>query len=343
MMIERFQGCLLGGAIGDALGYPVEFMRRTEIISRYGIAGITALKKNAPISDDTQMTLFTANAVLHTTHADDATAYWGEYQRWLFTQIGYSADNKFLPKRPDERQPFILDQRELFARRAPGNTCLSALMGGKMGTLSRRVNNSMGCGGVMRVAPCGLRYWRDPQEAFYAGMTAAAVTHGHSTGFIAAGALAAIVALIVKEQAHDTGSLRRIILYVINEIPKWCPNGINVDNHGTTAAMKKALVRSIYDDTKTVNTAALGEGWTAASALAIALFCAAGTGNPADAIRCAVNHDGDSDSTGAICGNIVGALYGVNGLPYGWVNNVELSGYIKKTADDLWEASKATP
>lgn len=341
MMIERFQGCLLGGAIGDALGYPVEFMSYDEIVSRYGKNGVTKLTKNARVSDDTQMTLFTANALLYTTHADDAEAYWAEYQRWLFTQIGYSADNKFLPKRPDERQPFILDQPELFAQRAPGNTCLSALMGGKIGTVAKRVNNSKGCGGVMRVAPCGLRYWRNPREAFYAGMTAAATTHGNSTGFIAAGAFAAVIAMIVRDQADDPGDLRRIILLVMKELPNWCPGMAYGETQG---AMREALDRSIYEPTTAVNTSVFGEGWTAASALAIALYCAAGTGSPTTAIRCAVNHDGDSDSTGAICGNIVGALYGVKHIPCLWLDHVELAGYIRMMADDLWEVSgRATP
>lgn len=344
MMIERFQGCLLGGAIGDALGYPVEFMSRKEIISHYGEAGIANLKRHAHISDDTQMTLFTANALLHTTHAEDADAYWAEYQRWLFTQIGYSADNKFLPKRLDERQPFILDQPELFAQRAPGNTCLSALMGGKIGTVEKPVNDSKGCGGIMRVAPCGLRYWRNPREAFYAGMTAAATTHGNSTGFIAAGAFAAIIARIVRDQIDNPGALRYAIKAVIDDLPMWCPNSINVDHHETVEAMKEALDRSIYDYTTLVDTSVFGEGWTAASALAIALYCAAATRSPVEAIKCAVNHSGDSDSTGAICGNIVGAMYGVNTLPYNWLNNVELAGYVRMMADDLWDVSKgATP
>lgn len=64
--LKRFEGCLLGGAVGDALGYPVEFMLAKEIFAKYGKQGITqyGLKKGiAQISDDTQMTLFTANGL----------------------------------------------------------------------------------------------------------------------------------------------------------------------------------------------------------------------------------------------------------------------------------------
>lgn len=65
---DKIRGSLLGGAIGDALGYPVEFMSYSQIKSKYGEEGITRfeLDKNgvAEISDDTQMTLFTANGLL---------------------------------------------------------------------------------------------------------------------------------------------------------------------------------------------------------------------------------------------------------------------------------------
>ena len=214
-------------------------------------------------------------------------------------------------------------------------------MGGKIGTVEKPINDSKGCGGIMRVAPCGLRYWKDPREAFYAGMTAAATTHGHPTGYIAAGAFAAVIAMIVRDQAHNPGDLRRIILSVMKELPNWCPG---MAYHETQRAMREALDRSIYESAIAVDTSVFGEGWTAASALAIALYCAASANRPAVAIRCAVNHDGDSDSTGAICGNIVGAMYGVEALPVQWVRSVELSDYIRSIADSLCEmAGKATP
>ena len=60
--INKYRGCLIGGAVGDALGYAVEFMQDYEIFEKYGTNGITeySLVNNlAYVSDDTQMTLFT--------------------------------------------------------------------------------------------------------------------------------------------------------------------------------------------------------------------------------------------------------------------------------------------
>ena len=71
---DKFRGCLIGGAIGDALGYAVEFLQISRIRQKYGDNGITSYElKNgiAEISDDTQMTLFTANGLLIIEIADD--------------------------------------------------------------------------------------------------------------------------------------------------------------------------------------------------------------------------------------------------------------------------------
>lgn len=68
-LLNNIQGCLVGGAIGDALGYPVEFESLKNIQSRFGIKGISRYELDkktgeALISSDTQMMLFTANGLL---------------------------------------------------------------------------------------------------------------------------------------------------------------------------------------------------------------------------------------------------------------------------------------
>ena len=64
--IDKYRGCLLGGAAGDALGYAIEFDREEAIAARYGSRGIRDYQLDerglAPFSDDTQMTLYTANS-----------------------------------------------------------------------------------------------------------------------------------------------------------------------------------------------------------------------------------------------------------------------------------------
>lgn len=199
--LDRYRGSLIGGAAGDALGYAVEFMTEGEIFSRYGARGITeyALRGGkALISDDTQMTMFTAAAILGAAARGESMGKTiaQEYKGWYFTQTQpYPID----PRTCFANYSWLMNMPEMFSLRAPGNTCLCALKDLK-GT--RAQNNSKGCGGVMRVAPIGL--YLDPAERGIAeidraGAEAAAVTHGHELGYIPAAALVHIITLV----AHD--------------------------------------------------------------------------------------------------------------------------------------------
>ena len=210
---SRFRGCLLGGAVGDAIGAPVEFLDIDEIVRKFGEQGIRdyapAYGKLGAITDDTQMALFTAEgmlcarlaSVIHGHDLDFFRATSGSYARWLMTQEHSSRGNSAHAK-----TGWLLQQRKLYARRAPGTTCLSALQS-KQGKISRAANDSKGCGGVMRVAPVGMYFARvlgedcsEPKHVsniFVTGSALAAITHGHPSGYLSAGVLAVIVSLIL--------------------------------------------------------------------------------------------------------------------------------------------------
>lgn len=80
----------------------------------------------------------------------------------------------------------------------------------------------------------------------------------------------------------------------------------------------------------------MGEGWVGDEAVAIAIFSAMRhIDSFEDCIVCAVNHDGDSDSTGAIAGNIIGAILGYSAIPACYLNNLEISPVLISAADDL--------
>src|SRR5690606_38392593 len=87
-----------------------------------------------------------------------------------------------------------------------------------------------------------------------------------------------------------------------------------------------------------VGIARLGQGWIAEEALAIAIYCALKTNDLEDGIIMAVNHDGDSDSTGAIAGHLLGASHGVADIPSHWLDELELMETVTMVADDLYES-----
>lgn len=339
-VIEGFTGCLLGGAIGDALGYPIEFLKIDEIYSEYGENGIQNLNVNrvmgkSLISDDTQMTLFTADGILcyerkkengENICISECTFY--SYERWLYTQ-GQPLREEY-SWLIEKDKSILFKYKELFSQRAPGNSCLTSLIDAKnnnYGTIKKHVNNSKGCGGVMRVAPAGLYNLHNNKKAFKLGCELAAITHGHPTGYLSSGAFASIISDVCCGYSIED-AVKNVIKILENMD----------DNEETINSLNKAITFAKLGEPSAKKLAELGEGWIAEEALAIAVYCALSyPENFEEALKLSVNHNGDSDSTGSICGNIMGAKLGISSIPQRWINNLELSDLIKGTAEKLYK------
>jgi len=347
---EHFSGCLLGGAVGDALGWPIEFKDLDEITQEYGKAGILDLVPGEAglfeITDDTQMTLFTAEGLLRawTTarHSggvpDFAAAVKGSYLCWLKTQ----GETAIASETEIRRDGWLLSVEGLHRRRAPGVTCLTALREGTYSNNGIIKNDSKGCGGVMRAAPAGLLAARinkgdgagTARLAFEIGCATAALTHGHSSGYYPAGVLAAVIATIITGGSIEDG---------IN-IGLGFLDG-RIGSMETTAAIRSALNlwkhNRLNQSNKSVES--LGCGWVGEEALAIGLYCALVAGDDyVRGVRLAVNHSGDSDSTGAITGNILGALLGERAIPSDWLGQLELVDVVRQVGNDLFTSCEGT-
>jgi ADP-ribosylglycohydrolase len=330
-LLARYRGCLLGGAVGDALGAPVEFLSLAEIRAQFGPGGIRdyapAYGLVGAITDDTQMTLFTAEGLLRShnraiqkgiTHTP--TIVYHAYLRWLETQ----GENPHYPF-PEVRGGWLLGLAPLHQRRAPGNTCLAALRGTHPGTTGVPLNTSKGCGGVMRAAPVGLAVRQPFAESFELGCETAALTHGHPSGFLAAGFLAATIAAVLAGQSLEGAIAAARALLIVQPGHEEC-----------LAAVDAAVQLAREAPATPATVARLGQGWVAEEALAIALFCALAAEDFAAGVILAVNHSGDSDSTSAITGNLLGALLGEGVLPASWLDRLELRAEIGTLADDLY-------
>ena len=340
--IDRFKGCLIGGAIGDALGYAVEFLREPDIFETYGPAGITRydLKDGlARISDDTQMTLFTAvgllygqaRGILHEPSADAVTCIRQAYLDWFATQT-----EAFPLPASFQRISWLADRKEFFSRRAPGGTCLSALMEGGHGTIEHPANDSKGCGGVMRVAPIGLYFidnsaWSAEQAALL-GAQAAAVTHGHELGYIPA---AALVHLVYSLASGCQTDILSAVKDAMGAMQRLFPRAASMESF--LAIMEEAIRLAQQPDLEDLAAIhRLGEGWVAEETLAIAVYCALKYADDFEkAIVASVNHNGDSDSTGAVTGNILGAFLGYDAIPSCYLRDLELKDIILEIAGSL--------
>ena len=284
---DRALGCLIGGAYGDSLGAAVEFLLSDEIRQRYGPDGITRLapiyNQAGDITDDTQLAIATAEGILQTPagqrHNREAIrqSLWRAYRNWYASQS-------------DPNQ-----------RRSPGTTCLSSLASGQPGTIDSPRNGSSGCGGIMRAHPIGLNI-ASPKEAYEIGVDSAALTHGHPNGYIPAGLLAALITELMEgnsfDQAFDS------LHWQTHQLP---------EAQGVAQAIGQIILVNNDDDSFELIDQQIGGGggWLGHDALAIALFAVQrAVDDPLEAVRLAVNHSGDSDSTGSIAGAIVGTIHG---------------------------------
>lgn len=338
---DRYRGCLIGGAVGDALGYAVEFSSADRIFRKYGAQGITEYEPVngvARISDDTQMTLFTANGLLLGTTRGRMRGIMGTYpsyieccyRDWLKTQIGV--------KTPDHS--WLNNVPEMNHSRAPGLTCMGYLLNNDIGSVSDPRNDSKGCGGVMRVAPIGLYFeGKDysPDEIDMIGAEAAALTHGHELGYIPAAMLVHIVHILahrtdvsVTEAVEDAKAAMCRLFKDAEHIKDM----VAITDRAVALAHRPEI--AALDAIKK-----LGEGWVAEETLAIAIYCAIRFENDFEkAIIASVNHDGDSDSTGSVTGNILGAHLGMKAIPERFLTNLELKETILEIADDLYNDCK---
>lgn len=332
----RVRGCLLGGAIGDALGYPIEFDSLDRIRAAHGPRGVTGLVPDGDgvvgrVSDDTQMTLFTVEG-LQQAHARERLkgigGGWPRLVRWAY---GRWLDTQTQPGPAADVHGGLAAQSWLYARRAPGNACLSGLKEQdhvpdpmtELGPPGPVNPGSKGCGTVMRSAPFGLAPTSD-DFAFGMAARCARMTHGHPTGYYAAGALAAIVVRLVAGESLESAVLRALRLLARHP-----------GHEETSAALTRALDLAAEGAPTAEKLESLGAGWIAEEALAMGVYSALATPDVTDALLLSVNHSGDSDSTGSICGNLLGARHGDHGLPQEWLERIEGRATITVLADEF--------
>jgi ADP-ribosylglycohydrolase len=343
---SKVRGCLLGGALGDALGYPVEFSFLEKIRADYGAAGLvdfSQLAGPAQFSDDTQLTLYTVDGLVEALEwandgvaADETACLWLAYLRWFATQ------GEATPSSAPRPQPRWLDaQPVMHHRRAPGEACLSGLATGEMGTRFRPVNlGSRDCGTVMRSAPFGLVPFVSADSLYKLAVDAAALTHGHPSAHHSA----AVFGNLIHRLMNDGGSLTDAAGAALERARQ--AEAAELTDRLETAVGLADPARGPLPAADV--TAALGQGWVAEEALAIAVYAVlatAGSRSPQEhfraAVAAAVNHDGDSDSTASIAGNILGAYYGTEALPAAWLAALEGRDVVDAMADALLKVTTA--
>ncbi len=320
LLADRIAGCLLGGACGDALGAPLEFLDSSTVAAMEPTSIARMLpaykRQGGAITDDTQMTLFTVEALVELAARGDLDAreqlelVADAYLRWYETQT----------RRHRRSDTGLLADRRLFAQRAPGHTCMTALRKLAYDGELRATNDSKGCGTVMRAAPFGL------VDRVDLAAPASDLTHGHPAAATASVALADMIRHLV-----EGATLPKAVDGAIAHL-----DSLDAPNRGATADALRAAVRLAGDGPPSQTAVeSLGGAWVAEEALAIAVLCVLTGDGWTDTLVRAVAHGGDSDSTGAIAGNLLGATLGPADLPPEWLDRLEARSTIDAMAEQL--------
>lgn len=310
--LDRFLGCMYGLAIGDALGFPVEFFDLEEIKRQRGSQGVQDFEpycglKAGTYTDDTEMSLAVARGLLKT---QDVKA----------TEIVIE----------DICKEFIEWGKNCNLCRSPGKTCLRGVENLVKGVSWQKsgIKDMKGCGAAMRSAPIGLVYHNDLAGLVKITDAVSRATHAHPTGIAAGIGTAGLVYL-----ALDSCKLEDIADRIC-EITK------SADEKGEFKEKIKQI-KEVWNLPTEDAIKRLGEGWVGEEAVAIALYCFLKSPNDyRKTVLRAVNISGDSDSVGCIAGAISGAYNGINGIPEEWVENIEDSELIGKLAKELYERAK---
>lgn len=325
---QRYTGCLLGAAVGDALGWPLEQLS-AEAFDDARVGGrVEALRSYVPVDgrpglagDTTQLLLFTAEGLLraHNRHcagqpADPAGSVHRAWLRWLDTQR--------LGGPPLRTDGWLAGLPELYARRARGQTTLQALRTGLMGRPDRPINNARDAAPLARVAPVALTHGWDPAVL---GRDVAAITHGDALVQLGAGAVARLLQELVLGAA-----LPQAVDVV------WADLEPQAGARPLVEAVERALDAADVGEPTARRVASFGDGRDAPSALAIALYCTAATDTFGDAVGLSVLHAGASEWTGALTGALCGARYGAGAVPAALAQDLELGARVAAVAGDLY-------
>jgi ADP-ribosylglycohydrolase/protein-tyrosine phosphatase len=291
-LVAQVRGCLLGGAAGDAL-------RPGGVLER--------------ISNDTQLTLFTAEGLLRSITrerlrgtTDESIALQHAYHRWLQSQgLGEAAGHH-------DAQGWLGSVPALIERRAPERD--------RMGT------------SVMRSAPAGLFADYFPEHAFHVGRLVHEAMNADASGAPASGAFAMIIRQLLDgerltDAAADAAARLRdepggaqAALTLDAALDRWRANSL----HGGGNADHRAAL------------AAIGTGWRLDEALAMGLYAAlAQPDSFEDAVSLAIAHGGNTEATGSIAGHLIGVIGGEDAIPDRWRAELELASEIREVADDV--------
>jgi len=300
---KKAQAIIYGLALGDALGWPIEFLSMQKVNIIYGPDGIQEPPTPALYTDDTQTSLVIAESLIEA-GKEDVDNLMAAVTRRLIAWSNSSEND-----------------------RAPGHTVTEAIRTLEAGVPWRESGSpATGNGSAIRVAPIGYYYQNDPARLLEVAHATGIATHSRASSDAAAIGAAYLIKLALDGVPPDQYA-RRTLEFTDGVAPEF-----------DEALLRIGHVLEWTDEFAAINH--IGQGWVGEEAVAMAVYCA--MRHPDDFVKAvtrAVNIPGDSDSVGCIAGGLMGARLGLDGIPNAWVLRLENQDKLTDIAQRLAAAA----
>ena len=336
---SNYRGCLLGMAVGDAMGYAVDNKSWQEIREDYGpngLLGYDLVNGYADVTSYTQLAAFACNGLLLGLTRGQMLGKMAPFVKYVEVASREWADSQRSWGRPAGNWCWLPRHSEICHRNCMDTRMLDTLRREPLGTLEAPVNSYNGPAALTTAIGVGLFYHRDRldrQELDRLGAEAIALTHGSPTAFLSGAVLTHIISLLLQYPKAD---LKKIILVsaaaIRDQFGHQYSQAFDLANmlrHAVTFAEAPNLrSNDVMERLKCEN---------AAQVLAGAVYACLVSGGDFDrAMVVAVNHSGRSAAVGAIVGAILGIRLGEEALPEFYVECLEPAEVLRELADDLY-------
>ncbi len=339
--VSAFSGCLLGMAVGDAMGYPVDKKTWDEIEQMYGpngLLGYDLANGNAEITSYTQLATFVCNGLLLGAIRQNPEKY-GRYillglREWLKSQQPRVNPEKtfcWVGQVPDMRRRLCMDTR-----------MLDALSRETVGTPEKPVFRSIFPGALTAAAAvglCGMSCKMTSQMLSRLGMEAVAATHGEPSAFLSGAFVALAVDGAIRTPERPMAELyEKICAFLEETYGETYP-----EVFALTAGARQALV--LTKDVEISPLAAMTLLGCTTAAECVAGMVYATTIHPAnfdEAMIVSVNHSGRSSCVAALTGAVMGARLGKDSLPEFYLESLECAWVLEELAEDMTQVRQVT-
>lgn len=337
---SAYRGCLLGLAVGDALGYTVQSHSLKEIREDYGPNGLMGYDNDsgfAEVTSYTQLAAFTCNGLLLGLTRGQMKGTMSPFVNYIRLAQREWAASQQRWGRPDQTFCWLMGRKEICRRHNMDTWMTDVLARKKLGTPEEPVNRFDSPGAITAAVGVGLSIrpdMMDQEEIDRLGAEAVALTHGSPLAFLPGAFIAHLVSKTLwnpeiplrelVEETMDTFSNQFYIQY--SQVSEVC------------ALVKQAIAMAQDTDLKHMDAMERLRCENCAQILAGAVYAVLKCEEDFDtAMVIAVNHSGRSAAVGAIAGAILGARLGNEALPGFYLEDLEATHVLAELADDLFQ------